>query len=225
MDILSTSEGEELAPGPVTEGAPATSTEAATTGFAPTEVTPGEVASVEFTTIVTSDSPSNDHSISFSDCFSYIISDFTDFVETTVAITLSTEAPHEEVIVPLVVDLVGLDYLYNRVIYSRVPLEAEPPMTAGTVFIIASIGVDYVCTQACSGISIGPCYCSNSQTCFPGSNQLFGLSNYSYQACSSGSGHQHYISSGCFHCSFSVHLGHAHGDFFFSDRSIIKYSR
>jgi len=132
VDILSTSEGEE----PVTEVAPATPAEAAideavTIGVAPTEVASGEVASIEVTTTITSASPGNDHNKLFSDCYSYIVFDFNNFAETTVATAPSAEAPREGVIVFSVVDLVELDYLYHSAIQDQISLVAELLVTVG----------------------------------------------------------------------------------------------
>jgi len=105
MDILGTSEGEKPIPRPVTEVAPATHVEdviakAITTGVAPTEVALDEVTNTEVTTIMTSTSLGNDHNISFSDYFSYIISNFNCFAEIIVATAPSAEVPREKVIVP-----------------------------------------------------------------------------------------------------------------------------
>ena len=92
-------------------------TEAASIGVGPVRVPPGEFASAEVTT-ATSVPPGNDHNFSFSSYFSYIISNFNDFVKTLVLTAPSVGASGEEVVVPLVVDFTGLDYLYNRVIQS-----------------------------------------------------------------------------------------------------------
>ena len=96
--------------------------EVTTTRGTSTEIAPGEVTNTEVTTTVTSASLGNDHNNLSSDCFLfiYIIFDFYNLAETLALIALSVERPHEEVIVPSVVNPVGLDHLYNMEIQSYI---------------------------------------------------------------------------------------------------------
>ena len=74
---------------------------------------------------MTSAPPCNDRNISLSDYFSYIISDFNDFAKTPAVAAPSVGISHEEAVVPLVLDLVKLNYMYHSVIQHKTSLIVE----------------------------------------------------------------------------------------------------
>ena len=80
---------------------------------------------------MTSVLPGNDHNISLSDHFSYIVSDFNDFAETPAITAPCIGMSHEEAVVPPVLDLVELGYLYISVILHQTSSVAEPSVKVG----------------------------------------------------------------------------------------------
>jgi len=105
--------------------------EVATTEGTLTETAPGGMISTEVTTTVTSAPAGDDRNTSFSDHFSYIVTDLNDFAETPALNAPTVGSSQEEAVVPSVLDPVGLDYLYQNIIQHQASSVAELSMTVG----------------------------------------------------------------------------------------------
>ena len=119
-----------------------------------TEATLGTIISTKITTTVTSVPPGNDQNSSFSNQFSYIVSNIKNFAVTLALTTSILGLSQEEAISPQMLYLVGIDILYYSIIQHR-PLSTADSMAIdetesipSTMLVIEQIESQYEPTKA-----------------------------------------------------------------------------